>query len=126
MRDGGIGGPSARGNAIMYAEMAEAILDAHNSGRSTHDAEFVSSRFQAVYLDRLNDPVELHLAGRRMSLGLALHYLEAAIDISGSHGLDSGWRALPVQQWDQQVARLKAKLLEQQVFREATVEHPRP
>jgi hypothetical protein len=77
----------------MYAEMAEAILEAHNDGRSTHDAEFVASRFQAVQLDRPSDPVEVHLADRRMSLGLALHYLDTAIDIAGRHGLDLGWRA---------------------------------
>lgn len=126
IRHGGIGGPSARDNATMYAELAEAILEAHNNGQSTHDAEFVESRFQAVEANPPSDPTEVHLVGRRVSLGLALHYLETAIDIAGRHGLDSGWRALPLQQWDRQLARLKAKLVDQQPHIPAVSEPARP
>ena len=43
----------------------------------------------------------LAVAGRRLNLALALHYLDTAIAIACRHGLGSGWRALPIHEWQE-------------------------
>ena len=93
---GRVTGMSAWNQALIHLERARELLVAHDQGRSLYDDVFVKERFEAANLPVPDDQLVLGVAGRRLNLALALHYLDTAIAIACRHGLGSGWRALPI------------------------------
>jgi len=83
---------------------------AHDQGRSLYDDVFVKERFDAANLPVPDDQLVLGVAGRRLNLALALHYLDTAIAIACRHGLGSGWRALPIHEWYARAQGVRAAL----------------
>ncbi len=101
---------SARNQALIHFESARELLVAHDEGRSLYDDVFIKERFEAANLPVPDDQLVLGVAGRRLNLALALHYLDTAIAIARRHGLGSGWRALPIHEWQERAQGVRAAL----------------
>ncbi|WP_165604068.1 hypothetical protein [Saliniramus fredricksonii] len=107
---GRVTGMSAWNQALIHLERARELLVAHDQGRSLYDDVFVKERFDAANLPVPDDQLVLGVAGRRLNLALALHYLDTAIAIACRHGLGSGWRALPIHEWYARAQGVRAAL----------------
>lgn len=103
-------GMSARNQALIHFESAQELLVAHDQGRSLYDDVFIKERFEAANLPVPDDQLVLGVAGRRLNLALALHYLDTAIAIAHRHGLGSGWRALPMHEWQERAKGVRVAL----------------
>lgn len=97
---------AARDEAAVLGATAYQVLAAQESGRNMHDDTFVLERLDAAGLPRLDDPVDRHLVGRKLSVALAAHYLTTAIEMADRQGLYRGRHALPVEEWQERLSRL--------------------
>jgi len=103
-------GMSARNQALIQFESAQELLVAHDQGRSLYDDIFIKERFETANLPVPDDQLVLGAAGRRLNLALALHYLDTASAIARRHGPGSGWRALPIHEWQERAKGVRVAL----------------
>ena len=88
-----------RDTAKILAETAEMVFRAHAGGVSLHGNDYVADSFAAAELEPPVDPVDLHRAGRGLTLGLSTFYLGAAVELADRHDLGRGILGLPVERW---------------------------
>jgi len=101
---------SPRENALLFAEMAETTLSAHGTGTSVYDKEYVAGRFLAAGLQPPPDNLDLHRAGRSLTLALSAYYLGAAVELADRHNLGRGLLGLPTERWRSHHQALRRQL----------------
>lgn len=99
-----------RDSATTMAEMGMALIQRSGGGASAFDAPFVTEMAEKAGLPAMADSVDVTAGGRALSMGLAAHYLQTAVTLASMHGLDKGWRGLPVADWQQRLAALEQYL----------------
>ncbi len=97
-------------DAKLLGEMASGILGRLAKGKNAHQPDYVQSRVEAAGLPPIDDNVDVHMVGEKISVALAAHYLRSAVALVDRYDLDQGHRALPIENWRRHLDRLLGEL----------------
>nr|WP_314260704.1 hypothetical protein [uncultured Devosia sp.] len=96
--------------ATAWAELASGLITRVGNGESAYGEIFVADIAEKAGIAALDRESAEGVGGRALSLGLAAHYLQSAINMASMHGLATGRAALKVEDWKARLVALETHL----------------